>query len=302
MLLTFITAMSMTNSAVLQQPPTIRPNQVSKVSGSAVSFEPEQLMHGKDMSTPPDDIHNYLVSEKLDGVRGFWDGNHMWSRQGIRILLPQRIKDKLPATPLDGELWAGRGGFSKVSGLINRDNPHHPDWENIQYGVFDTTMPNTPFGFRHVQLYGMLPYYSPEEPVFLLQQLHYSNHRDLQNHFDNIIEQGGEGLMLHQFENLYLGERTNNLLKFKQENELTATVLGYKPGEGKYLGKVGSLKVKSENGREFYVGSGLTDALREAPPNIDSRVCVQHTGFTEHGLPRFPRFVAKTESECGKFE
>ena len=59
-----------------------------------------------------DDLDGWLMSEKLDGVRAFWDGHNMWTRGGKIVALPDRIRAKLPTgRRLDGELWAGRGNF-----------------------------------------------------------------------------------------------------------------------------------------------------------------------------------------------
>ncbi|MDP5191557.1 DNA ligase, partial [Rheinheimera baltica] len=60
---------------------------------------------------------------------------------------------------------------------------------------------------------------------------------------------------------------------------------------GKYQGMVGALVVKTADGNEFAIGSGLTDALRQTPPPIGSVITYRYNGLTKHGLPRFARFV-----------
>jgi ATP-dependent DNA ligase len=57
------------------------------------------------------DLSRYWVSEKYDGVRACWDGSQLLSRAGNVIHAPAWFTARWPTTPLDGELWAGRGRF-----------------------------------------------------------------------------------------------------------------------------------------------------------------------------------------------
>src|SRR5690606_1286923 len=59
------------------------------------------------------DVADYWVSEKLDGVRAYWDGQQLISRQGNRFNAPPWFTANFPDTPLDGELWGGRGTFEQ---------------------------------------------------------------------------------------------------------------------------------------------------------------------------------------------
>ncbi|MDP3031565.1 MAG: DNA ligase, partial [Rhodocyclaceae bacterium] len=62
------------------------------------------------------DVSQYWVSEKLDGVRAYWDGRQLRFRSGNVILAPAWFIAALPAHSLDGELWLGRGTFERLSG------------------------------------------------------------------------------------------------------------------------------------------------------------------------------------------
>ena len=51
------------------------------------------------------------MSEKLDGVRAYWNGENFYSRNGLLFDAPAWFKAGLPTdTHLDGELWCGRDG------------------------------------------------------------------------------------------------------------------------------------------------------------------------------------------------
>jgi len=52
----------------------------------------------------PDDLENWLVSEKYDGVRAYWDGRQLYSRSGYPINPPTEVTRGWPDVPLEGEL------------------------------------------------------------------------------------------------------------------------------------------------------------------------------------------------------
>jgi DNA ligase 1 len=57
------------------------------------------------------DPKGFWMSEKLDGVRAFWDGKQFLSRLGNRYHAPAWFTEGLPLEPLDGELWIDRKKF-----------------------------------------------------------------------------------------------------------------------------------------------------------------------------------------------
>ena len=66
----------------------------------------------------------------MDGVRGYWDGKKLLSKQGIRIPTPEWFTTGLPQVPLDGELWMGRGtSFEEVLPILK--NPKHACWKRL---------------------------------------------------------------------------------------------------------------------------------------------------------------------------
>ena len=58
-----------------------------------------------------DDPTGWLMREKLDGVRCYWDGTTMFTRNGNELYAPEEWKKMLPPITLDGELWSGRDSF-----------------------------------------------------------------------------------------------------------------------------------------------------------------------------------------------
>ena len=64
------------------------------------------------------DPTGWWMSEKLDGVRAYWDGEAFVSRLGNRFFAPDWFVEDLPADTLDGELWVGRKLFSTTMSIV----------------------------------------------------------------------------------------------------------------------------------------------------------------------------------------
>jgi DNA ligase-1 len=88
------------------------------------------------MSQLPSDPTGYWMSDKLDGVRAYWDGKRLISRQGNVFAAPEWFTKCLPEVALDGELWAGPGSFNLTSGIVRRARAHD-GWKKLAYYAFD---------------------------------------------------------------------------------------------------------------------------------------------------------------------
>ena len=86
---------------------------------------------------PGVNLADYWVSEKYDGVRGYWDGQQLLTRGGERVQAPAWFTAGWPSTPLDGELWAGRGQFARASSTVRQQMPHDAAWRGMRFMVFD---------------------------------------------------------------------------------------------------------------------------------------------------------------------
>lgn len=231
----------------------------------------------------------YLVSEKLDGVRAIWDGQVLRFRSGKTIAAPEWLLAGLPGQPLDGELWLGRGQFDQLSGIVRREMPDDGEWRQVRYMIFE--LPEAPghFSERAASIGKIVR----EAGVPWLQQIDQSpavGRKHLQRRLAEVVEGGGEGLMLHRADAPYQTGRGDILLKMKPWQDDEAVVIGQRPGRGRYAGQLGALRVRAADGREFFLGSGLTDALRQNPPAPGTTVTYRYRGLTASGLPRFASF------------
>ena len=236
------------------------------------------------------DLQGYWVSEKLDGVRAYWDGQQLLSRGGNIIAAPGWFLRDFPAQPLDGELWMGRGRFAQVSAAVRRLQPKAQEWRQIRFMVFDLPASGVPFSElvkRMRELVGKTSSYH----LALVEQRPATDHGALLARLDRVLAVGGEGLMLHHGESIYTAGRTATLLKVKTSQDAEATVVDYSEGKGKYQGQVGALVVETGDGRRFKLGSGLSDNDRADPPPVGSTVTYKFFGLTANGLPRFASFL-----------
>ena len=235
------------------------------------------------------EVSQYLVSEKLDGVRAFWDGQSLRTRQGNVINAPAWFTQGFPAQPLDGELWVGRGQFERVSATVRRRVPDDAEWREVRYQVFE--LPDAAGTFRErVQALQSLVAAAAVPWLQAVDQFEVSSRAALDRKLDEITRAGGEGLMLHRADAPYLTGRSDVLLKMKRWNDAEATVVGHRPGKGKFAGMLGALQMRTADGTEFLLGTGLDEGLRRNPPPVGTLVTYRYRELTEQGRPRFASF------------
>jgi DNA ligase-1 len=240
------------------------------------------------------DVSQYLVSEKLDGVRAIWDGQTLRFRSGKEIHAPRWFINGLPQRALDGELWIGRGSFDRLSGIVRREVPDDTEWRQVRYMIFE--LPGATGSFRERTEEIRQTVRKADVPwLHEIVQFQVVHRSILQKQFDEIVKAGGEGLMLHRADATYETGRSDTLLKMKPWDDAEAVVIAHLPGKGKHNGTMGALRVRTADGREFSLGTGFTDQQRKTPPSIGKTVTYRYRDFTSSGLPRFASFLRVQE-------
>nr|WP_319563362.1 DNA ligase [uncultured Rhodoferax sp.] len=247
------------------------------------------LMHAK-LWPSDQDPSGYLVSEKLDGVRAFWDGHVLRFRSGLPIAAPDWFTAALPPTALDGELWLGRGQFDALSGIVRRQVAVDADWRSVRYMIFDLPGESGAFAERSQRIQVLLA--QTKQPwLQAVAQARVSDASALQKLLNQTTQAGGEGLVLHRANALWSPGRSDALLKLKLQPDEEARVVAHLPGKGKHAGRLGALLLEMPNGQRFALGTGFTDAQREAPPPVGSVVTYRYRDHTPKGLPKFAAFL-----------
>ena len=241
------------------------------------------------------DVSQYWVSQKLDGVRAHWDGRQLRFRSGNPVPAPNWFIAALPAQPLDGELWLGRGTFDRLSGIVRRETPDDNEWRQVRYMIFELPEANGNFTERIEKIKAVIA--GARTPwLQSIEQFRLPDARALQQRLDEVVSGGGEGLMLHRADVSYESGRSAALLKVTPWLDAEARVVAHLSGKGKYSGMLGALKVEMPDGRRFSLGSGFTDAQRRDPPPIGAQVTYRYRELTRNGIPRIPHFLRVRES------
>ena len=237
------------------------------------------------------DPTGWWMSEKLDGVRAYWDGKQFLSRNNNIFYTPAWFAAGLPPHALDGELWIARKKFDFTSGLV-RQQSQSDDWKQVRYVIFDAPDAPGPFEERLRFLSdGMRTW----QAAYALVHEHVvcTGVDHLVAELDRVTRLGGEGLMLRKPGSAYERTRSTTLLKVKTFLDAEAVVIGYEAGAGRHKGRVGALVARFGNGKEFKVGTGLKDKERDHPPALGSVITVKYQELTKDGIPRFPVYVSK---------
>lgn len=231
----------------------------------------------------------YLVSEKYDGVRGVWDGHTLRFRSGRVTPAPAWFTARLPTEPLDGELWLGRGRFDELSGIVRRDVPVDAEWRSLRYMVFELPGAAGTFESRARRI-AEIAQRTAWPQLVAVAHTPVTDRAALQSRLAATVAQGGEGLVLHLASAPFSTGRSEAMLKLKPSLDTEATVIAHHAGKGKYEGVLGALGVRTPEGRQFLIGTGLSDAQRRDPPAIGSVVTYRYRDLTSTGLPRFASF------------
>jgi DNA ligase-1 len=242
------------------------------------------------------DPSQFWVSEKYDGMRAYWDGATLLTRNGHTLHAPQWFTADWPNVPLDGELWAGRGRFEVVTATVRDQQPDDAAWRQIRFMVFDLPAHGGSFGARLSALRSLLAGKTAEW-LRRAPQFRVASQGELDLRLREVVAGGGEGLMLHRDDSLYRAERNDDLLKLKPYQDGEAQVIAHLPGNGKYQGMLGALEVRTAGGVQFRIGTGFSDEQRRHPPPIGSWVTYSYHSLTARGIPRSARFLRTRDDE-----
>lgn len=234
-------------------------------------------------------VTGWLMSEKLDGVRAYWDGKKLISRGGLELNAPAWFTENFPPFELDGELWSKRGDFERIVSIVKKKEPHD-GWKDLTYNIFD--VPSANGGL--MQRLSKLEYYlklNQIEYISIIKQLTCKDETHLKSFLKEVEKMGGEGIVVRNPESKYATKRDSNVLKVKSFYDAECEVIAHNLGDGKNKNLLGSLTCKDEKGMTFDVGSGFSDAQRKNPPSLGEKITYKYQEITKGGKPRFPVFL-----------
>lgn len=287
-------------------------------------FKPLLAIEHSKVKTQPQVLY---MSEKLDGIRCVVFGGVGYSRSLKPIpnaFIQSYIKEHAEILEgFDGELIVGDKNAPDVFNKSTSGVMRHDGMPDFSFWVFDEYDPEAPWKVRYscleqLHTYGGLPGRIKLLPHFLCQ-----GEEDIQCFESEILELGGEGIMLRDADAKYKcgrsGTKTPELQKVKRFVDNEFEIIGYEPkyhntNEAKTnelgrterstakagmvaLDTIGALILQTEKGLIFTCGSGFTDQLRatlwlERNELIGKLAKVKYFEVGNgYSVPRFPVFV-----------
>ena len=267
----------------------------------------------------------------------------LWSRYGKVIHCPDKFVEGFPNYPLDGELYLGRGQFQKLMSTVKTLIAVESAWENVRFVVFDSPTYHQVFTsgrinnpqYKHTMILekniqsmdiGAFDFTTTYDrlqskldktrylQVHEQQMLPRDNDSALsviEHKLNELVGLGGEGLMLRYPQSLWEPIRSNYLLKVKKLHDSEGTIIGYRAGQGKYLGMLGSLRIKwygiafelsgftdeertlSEAGRDWAMSNpgDTTDNAISYNFSIGQSITFCYRELTNDGVPKEARYL-----------
>lgn len=225
-----------------------------------------------------EDPTGWWMSEKLDGVRAWWDGEKFWSRDDNRFNCPECVAEQMPACVLDCEIWGGRGMFEPTVAAVRRNVPKVSEWESLVISIIDT--PEETFTI-HGGLEGRL---IPGECCSIIPQTVCEGRDDLQEFFDKVVNESGEGVVLRAAQSPYVIGESKSLLKLKPRQEGVGVIVGRRGQDGNDK-MMASVMLRWGN-IVFAVGGGFTREERLSPVPVGKRIRFHYHFLSDSGTPK----------------
>ena len=225
------------------------------------------------------------MSEKLDGIRAYWDGKEFRSKNGNKIYAPNWFTKDFPNFQLDGELWTKRDDFENIQNIVLDTNPSQK-WEEITYNIFEVPNAKGNFEERLKKLEQWLVK-NPSKNIKIIPQIKCKNQEHLEIYLKELLDKKAEGIMLKNPHIEYFSGRSDDILKVKKFFDDEGLVIGHNYKNGKFK----SLKLELKNKVIFNLGGGFSNEQRLNPPKIGEIVTFKYYGFTKNQKPKFASFL-----------
>ncbi|WP_104697443.1 MULTISPECIES: DNA ligase [unclassified Helicobacter] len=234
------------------------------------------------------EIKDYFVSEKLDGIRAYWDGKTLLSRSGKNLNPPKWFIKDFPPFAIDGELFTKQGDFETIVSIV-KNQQNKILWENLSFYVFEVPNKKGDLLERIKHLQDFLKSHQPKF-IKIIPQYQFHDKTELLNFIEQVRLKDGEGIILRRKGEPYVTGRNPSSLKYKFFFDSECKIIEYQKGKGKYANVVGSLTCK-DGDKTFRIGSGFSDDFRKNPPKIGSIITYKFYKTTKNNIPRHPVFL-----------
>ena len=252
----------------------------------------QELQKAKNYDNSKHNITNWYMSEKLDGIRAYWNGKELLSKNGNKIYAHSSFTKEFPPFELDGELWTKRDDFESIQNIVLDTNPSSK-WEKITYNIFEVPNEKGNFDKRLEKIKSWLDK-NPNKIIKIIPQLICKNETDLNIYLKELLDKKAEGIILKNPNLEYFTGRSENILKVKKFYDDEGLVIGLNYSKN---GEFKSLKLKLNNGIIFNLGGGFSDIQRKEPPKIGNIVTFKYYDLTKNNKPKFASFLRIRKKE-----
>eukprot|EP01114_Cavostelium_apophysatum_P003644 TRINITY_DN1370_c0_g2_i1.p1 TRINITY_DN1370_c0_g2~~TRINITY_DN1370_c0_g2_i1.p1 ORF type:complete len:645 (-),score=176.79 TRINITY_DN1370_c0_g2_i1:23-1957(-) len=266
-----------------------RPDLISRVISDADAIPEAPLAKGQSFEgiglTLPEEFDtrknysNWWMSEKLDGVRVLWTGDHFVTKRGTTVPSPAFFGASLPKMKLDGELWLGTRNltaFQKLLSIIATSES--PGWEDVIFTAFDVPSSKEPYERRHDILHQKVV---PSKNVQIADVIKCKGNEHASQYLNQIANFGGEGIILRRPNSLYVPGRTSDVVKLKKFYDTEVKVMG--------IAEDASGLLCEQPNQELCVVQCSRQTISH-PPKIGSIVSVKFDGIWNSGVLKYPQF------------
>ena len=184
----------------------------------------QELQKAKNYDNSKHNITNWYMSEKLDGIRAYWNGKELLSKNGNKIYAPSSFIKDFPPFELDGELWTKRDDFESIQNIVLDTNPSSK-WEEITYNIFEVPNEKGNFDKRLEKIKSWLDK-NPNKIIKIIPQLICKNETDLNIYLKELLDKKAEGIILKNPNLEYFTGRSENILKVKKFYDDEGLVIG----------------------------------------------------------------------------
>jgi len=242
------------------------------------------------LKTYKDDMNvtGWVMSEKYDGVRAYWDGQKLISRSGKVFSPPEHFTKDFPSFVLDGELWSKRGEFENIVSIVNSKDAGSR-WNVLSFMVFEVPEQKGDL-FQRLQVLDNYLEKRPHTKIKLIKQTSITKHNEVKKYFEKLTKKGAEGIVVRNPALSYYVGRKKDALKYKLFLDAECKVVSIMEGRGKYKNKMGTLGCDFK-GNIIKIGSGFSDKQRNSPPSLGSVISFKYYGLTSLGNPKYPVFL-----------
>lgn len=237
------------------------------------------------------DIKGWFMSEKLDGVRAYWTGKELLSKNGNKIYAPKWFIKEFPSFELDGELWTKRADFENIQSIV-LSKKELDNWKEITYNIFEVPKQKGNFEKRLKTLKDFLNS-NPSKYIKIIPQIVCRDENHLNNYLQKLLNLNAEGIILKNPHKDYFTGRNENVLKVKKFEDMEGIVISHNFKNDEFK----SLKIALENNVTFNLGNGFTKKEKLNPPNIGDVITFKYFGFTKNGKPKFASFLRVRQKE-----